>query len=139
MNIIGKNVLITGGASGIGRIMGRICLEKGAANLIIWDINRSNIDITEAELGHVRPKVKAAAQGHISSYIVNVASPDEIALTYEKVKKEVGQVDILINCAGIVRGNRTFDKQTIQDIDLTMDINANAPMYVALAILPDML
>ena len=68
MNIIGKNVLITGGASGIGRIMGRICLEKGAANLIIWDINRANIDITEAELGHVRPKVKAAAQGHISSY-----------------------------------------------------------------------
>ena len=139
MNIIGKNVLITGGASGIGRIMGRICLEKGAANLIIWDINRANIDITEAELGHVRPKVKAAAQGHISSYIVNVASPEEIALTYEKVKKEVGQVDILINCAGIVRGNRTFDKQTIQDIDLTMDINANAPMYVALAVLPDML
>ena len=106
---------------------------------IIWDINRANIDITEAELGHVRPKVKAAAQGHISSYIVNVASPEEIALTYEKVKKEVGQVDILINCAGIVRGNRTFDKQTIQDIDLTMDINANAPMYVALAVLPDML
>ena len=96
MNIIGKNVLITGGASGIGRIMGRICLEKGAANLIIWDINRANIDITEAELGHVRPKVKAAAQGYISSYIVNVASPEEIALTYEKVKKEVGQVDILI-------------------------------------------
>ena len=93
--------------------MGRICLEKGAANLIIWDINRANIDITEAELGHVRPNVKAAAQGHISSYIVNVASPEEIALTYEKVKKEVGQVDILINCAGIVRGNRTFDKQTI--------------------------
>lgn len=88
MNIIGKNVLITGGASGIGRIMGRICLEKGAANLIIWDINRANIDITEAELGYVRPKVKAAAQGHISSYIVNVASPEEIALTYEKSRKK---------------------------------------------------
>ena len=38
-NINSKNVLITGGASGIGKIMGRICLEKGAASLIIWDIN----------------------------------------------------------------------------------------------------
>ena len=32
-NINSKNVLITGGASGIGKIMGRICLEKGAASL----------------------------------------------------------------------------------------------------------
>ena len=139
MKILGKNVLITGGASGIGRIMGRICLEKGAANLIVWDINQTNIDITEAELGSVKPKVKGAAQGHISSYIVNVADEKAISAIYEKVKKEVGEVDILINCAGIVRGNNTFDKQTVQDINLTMDINATAPMLVALNILPDML
>lgn len=139
MNIIGKNVLITGGASGIGRIMGRICLEKGAANLVIWDINQANIDITEAELGHVRPLVKGAAQGHIRSYVVNVSDNNAISSVYGRVKREVGDVDILINCAGVVRGNNTFDKQTVQDINLTMDINATAPMLVALNILPDML
>ena len=37
------NVLITGGASGIGRIMGRIALERGAKCLIIWDINEASI------------------------------------------------------------------------------------------------
>lgn len=139
MHIKGTNVLITGGASGIGRIMGRICLEKGASNLIVWDINQANIDKTEAELSDVRPAEAGVSKGQIHSYIVNVSDPQAIRSAYEKVKSEVGEVDILVNCAGIVRGNNTFDKQTVQDIDLTMDINANAPMYVALAVLPDML
>ena len=139
MHIKGTNVLITGGASGIGRIMGRICLEKGASNLIVWDINQANIDKTEAELSDVKPAEAGVSKGQIHSYIVNVSDPQAIKSAYEKVKSEVGEVDILVNCAGIVRGNNTFDKQTVQDIDLTMDINANAPMYVALAMLPDML
>lgn len=139
MHIKGTNVLITGGASGIGRIMGRICLEKGASNLIVWDINQANIDKTEAELSDVKPAEAGVSKGQIHSYIVNVSDPQVIKSAYEKVKSEVGDVDILVNCAGIVRGNNTFDKQTVQDIDLTMDINANAPMYVALTVLPDML
>lgn len=139
MHIKGTNVLITGGASGIGRIMGRICLEKGASNLIVWDINQANIDKTEAELSDVKPAEAGVSKGQIHSYIVNVSDHQAIKSAYEKVKSEVGEVDILVNCAGIVRGNNTFDKQTVQDIDLTMDINANAPMYVALAVLPDML
>lgn len=139
MHIKGTNVLITGGASGIGRIMGRICLEKGASNLIVWDINQANIDKTEAELSDVKSAEAGVSKGQIHSYIVNVSDPQAIKSAYEKVKSEVGEVDILVNCAGIVRGNNTFDKQTVQDIDLTMDINANAPMYVALAVLPDML
>lgn len=139
MHIKGTNVLITGGASGIGRIMGRICLEKGASNLIVWDINQANIDKTEAELSDVKPAEAGVSKGQIHSYIVNVSDPQAIKSAYEKVKSEVGDVDILVNCAGIVRGNNTFDKQTVQDIDLTMDINVNAPMYVALAVLPDML
>lgn len=139
MHIKGTNVLITGGASGIGRIMGRICLEKGASNLIVWDINQANIDKTEAELSDVKLAEAGVSKGQIHSYIVNVSDPQAIKSAYEKVKSEVGEVDILVNCAGIVRGNNTFDKQTVQDIDLTMDINANAPMYVALAVLPDML
>ena len=44
------NVVITGGASGIGRIMGRMALERGAARLIIWDINESNIELVKNEL-----------------------------------------------------------------------------------------
>ena len=49
--IKGSNILITGGGSGIGRIMGRVALEKGAKSLTIWDINEQNMADTKAELG----------------------------------------------------------------------------------------
>jgi short-subunit dehydrogenase involved in D-alanine esterification of teichoic acids len=34
-----KTLLITGGASGIGKLMGKLAIEKGIKRLIIWDIN----------------------------------------------------------------------------------------------------
>lgn len=127
-----KNVLITGGASGIGKIMGRICLEKGAANLVIWDINEQNMETTKAEL-------EQGATGKVRTFKVNVTDSGNIKDAYTRVKEAIGHVDMLINCAGIVKGNNTFDRQTEQDIRLTMDINATAPMLVALEMLPDML
>ena len=42
--IAGKCVCITGGASGVGKILGQIALEKGARQLVIWDINPDNIE-----------------------------------------------------------------------------------------------
>lgn len=154
MNLKGKTVLITGGASGIGKIMGRICLEKGVSNLVIWDVNPDNIRRTEIELSGIpdnganrtdannadRPKTLFGSnKDRIHSYQVNCADADTVAETYSKVTSEVGDVDVLINCAGIVRGNNTFDKQTVKDINITMDVNATAPMLVALQVLPDML
>ena len=124
------NILITGGVSGIGKIMGRMALEKGAKSLIIWDINQDNLESTKAEF---------ATLGTVFTYVVNVADSDAVIAAYQRVKKECGDVDILINCAGIVRGNNTFDHQTIQDIRLTMDVNTIAPMVLTLQVLPDML
>ena len=125
-----RNVLITGGASGIGKIMGRMALERGASTLIIWDINPQNISLTINELSQY---------GKIRGYIVDVSRNDLIIETYNKVKAECGNVDILINCAGIVTSNKTFDQQTTDEILRTMNINTIAPMLVTRAILPDML
>ena len=129
MKIQNHNVLITGGASGIGRIMGRICLERGAANLFVWDLNEENIKKTVAELG--------AERTH--GFKVDVTDKDIIVRTYDEIKKKFGGVDILINCAGIVLNNKYFHEQTYRDIDLTLDINAKGEMYTALAVLPDMI
>ena len=128
--IEGKRVLITGGASGIGRIMGRMVLEKGADALIIWDLDREKIDSTAAEY---------APLGRVAGHCVDVTDAAAVAAAYAEAKREFGSVDIIINCAGIVRGNRTFDKQSIEDIRLTMEVNSIAPMAVALQALPDML
>lgn len=123
-------VLITGGGSGIGRIMGEMALKKGASMLIIWDINQKNIDDT----------VNAhSAFGKVKGYKVDVSDNACVEQSYELVKKECGNVDILIQCAGIVTSNNTFDKNTISEIDRTIKINTIAPMYVAHAMLSDML
>ena len=134
MKIKDMNVLITGGASGIGKIMGRIALEKGAKALIIWDVNQESLEATATEFAS-----SGRYRGRVYTYKVDITNSDLVAQTYQQVLSDCGPVDILINCAGIVRGNNTFDQQSLQDIRLTMEVNAIAPMVITQQILPDML
>ncbi len=130
MKLKSANILITGGASGIGKIMGRMALERGANHLIIWDINKTNIDATVEELSPL---------GKVNGYIVDVSNNSVVKAAYEQVCEECGRVDILINCAGIITSNKTFDQLTEEEIVRTININTIAPMFVASAMLPDML
>jgi short-subunit dehydrogenase len=130
MKIQDKTVLITGGASGIGRIMGEMALKKGAKALVIWDINQANIDATIGEL---------KAFSKVVGYRVDVSNYEVVAKSYQQVKNEVGDVDILINCAGIITSNKTFDLCSPEEMDRTIQVNTLAPMYVARQVLPDMI
>ena len=130
MKFENANVLITGGASGIGKIMGRMALERGARCFIIWDINITGIEQTRKEL---------TKYGNVKGYIVDVSRNDAVTSAYRKTVEDCGNIDILINCAGIITSNKTFDQQTAEEIIRTMNINTLAPMFVARAILPDML
>ena len=124
----GKTVLVTGGASGIGEIMVRLLLER-KANVIIWDINQANIDDTLS---------KFSTKGVLYGFQVDVSNSNQVQEAAEKVKQEIGIVDVLINNAGIVVG-KYFKEHSIADIDRTMNINAAGPMYITQAFLGDML
>ena len=124
-----STVLITGGASGIGKIMGRMVLEMGAKCLIIWDINEQNICSTVEE---------HTLKGRVVGYKVDISNDSEIEKTIQQTKRECGSIDILINCAGIVLSNKTFDKIAPAEIRKTMDVNASAAMIVSSHILPEM-
>ena len=130
MKLKNRNILITGGASGIGKIMGRMALERGANHLIIWDINKANIDATIEELSPL---------GKVNGYIVDVSNNSIVNTAYKQVCDDCGRVDILINCAGIITSNKTFDQLGEEEIVRTVNINTLAPMFVARAMLPDML
>ena len=130
MKFENANVLITGGASGIGKIMGRMALEKGAKCFIIWDINLVGIEATRKEL---------SKYGKVKGYVVDVSNNEIVNVAYRKTVEDCGEIDILINCAGIITSNKTFDQQTPEEIVKTMNINTIAPMFVARAMLPDML
>ena len=127
--IKGNCVLITGGASGIGKIMGRMSLEKGARQLVIWDINETGIAATVNEYEKI---------GNVKGYRVDISDTNQVKDIAEKTIKECGNVDIVINCAGIVTSNKTFDKLTTDEIERTIKINTIAPMIVAQQFFPAM-
>lgn len=124
----GKNVLITGGASGIGKRMGEIVIQRGA-NLIIWDIDEENLDKTIAEYSVI---------GKATGYLVDITNLAAIKETATLVRKNHEKIDVLINNAGIIVG-KYFHEHSTLDISRTMDINATAPMYITLEFLPGMM
>lgn len=144
MKIKDAVVVITGGASGIGRIMGRMALEKGAKGVAVWDINQENLDKVVQEHTETINNVQNAEKGacdfpKVKGYRVDVSDMEAVKAAYAATVKDLGAVDILINNAGVVTTNKTFDLNTKADIDRTITINTIAPMYVALAMLPDMI
>lgn len=128
MQLKDKTVLITGGASGIGRIMVRLMLER-KAKVIVWDINQESIDQTITEF---------SSKGEIFGYNVDVSNLEQIQDTASKVKSELGVVDVLINNAGIIVG-KYFNEHTVSDISKTMEINAIAPMFITREFINDMM
>lgn len=123
-----KRVLITGGASGIGKIMARLFLERHA-EVIIWDLNQQNIDITIQEL---------SSKGAIYGYAIDVSNTEQVKTLSGQMKLKHGVVDILVNNAGIVIG-KYFSEHTTDEIDRTIQINTSAPMHLTAIFLQDML
>lgn len=128
MKLKDKTVLITGGASGIGKIMSRLMLER-SAKVIIWDINPKGIEEVISEFTNL---------GAIVGYTVDVSNLEQIQVMAKKVKQDFGSIDVLINNAGIIVGEY-FHEHTTADVIKTMDINATAPMLITTEFLQGMM
>lgn len=133
MKIKGNSILITGGASGIGRLLGLISIRKGASAVIVWDINPVSIAKVKQEF---EQEAKGATQ--IFSSVVDVSDNTRVREAYAEAVNQAGRVDIVVNCAGIVTSNKLFSDNTPEEIERTIRINTIAPMYVALAAIGDM-
>ena len=125
-----KTVLITGGAAGIGKLMAQKILTLGASKMILWDINKENLEKTEKELRE--------SGFDVYTDIVDVANLDQVKQAAQKTKSAAGKIDILINNAGVVVG-KYFHEHTHADIDFSMNINTSALMHIALEFLNDMI
>jgi all-trans-retinol dehydrogenase (NAD+) len=130
MDFNNKIVLITGGCSGIGKIMARKSLERGCKKLVIWDINEEGLLKTKQELGKIG--------GEIFTYQIDLSNLDSIKIQAQRVRTEVGSVDILINNAGLVVG-KYFHEHTHDQVQKSMSINSNALMHTTLEFLPEMM
>jgi all-trans-retinol dehydrogenase (NAD+) len=128
-SVKGKNVLVTGGASGIGRLVGLDLAQQGA-RFLVWDINARAIGELEA-LGR--------EQGlFIRGMVCDISDREGVYRQAEALLKEFGPVDILVNNAGVVSG-KTLLSTPDEKIIRTMDINVLSLFWTAKAFLPSML
>ncbi len=116
----GKTALVTAAGQGIGRASAERMAREGA-KVIATDVN----DAALAELAQV-PGITARK--------LNVLDPAAITALVD----EIGPVDILFNCAGVVH-NGTVLEATEAEWDFAFDLNAKAQFRMIRAVLPGML
>lgn len=129
-NIRGAQVLITGGASGIGKLMASECLRRGARRIIIWDIDQVALNDS------LRAWVSEGYE--VLGTVIDITSTDDIQVAASAVIEQFGSIDILINNAGIITG-KLFEDHTHSEIDRTMQVNTQAMMHITRAFLPAMI
>ncbi|NXH81383.1 RDHE2 dehydrogenase, partial [Edolisoma coerulescens] len=129
-NVSGEIVLITGAGSGIGRLLAVKFASLGAT-LVLWDINQEGLNYT------VRLARENGA-GRVHSYICDCSKRQDVYRVADQVKKEVGDVSILINNAGIVIGKRFLDSPDSL-VEKTVEVNTMAHFWTYKAFLPAMI
>lgn len=119
-DISGKVALITAAAQGIGRASA-LAFAKAGAKVIATDINAEKLKDLEGQPG-------------ITTRVLNVLSTEDV----EKAVAEIGRIDILFNCAGVVHSG-TILEMPDKDLEFAFDLNVWAQVRTIKAILPQML
>jgi len=128
--IAGRHALVTGGASGIGRLMA-LELAAHGARVSLWDINAQNLEKVVEEIG-ARGGAKA------SGFVCDVSKRERVYEVAEQTRSAAGPVDIVINNAGVVSGRALLDIPD-EKIEATFAVNTLSLFWTAKAFLPDML
>jgi len=133
-----RNVIVSGGARGIGRALSRMLLESGHS-VYIFDIDEDELKhTTEVHLKKFRDEKK------VESSICDLRDVNNIR---EKVKAAAkffdNSIDVLINNGGIANpkwkdGKNMEDPETFQEWQAYIDTNLTAPFAVSQACIPYM-
>jgi 2-keto-3-deoxy-L-fuconate dehydrogenase len=117
--LAGKTAFITAAGQGMGRAAAQAFAREGAK---VWAT-----DVNAQALASLK-------EPGIQTRTLDVTD----AAAIEKLAREVGEVDVLFNCAGIVHNGTILDS-TLQDWDLAFAVNVRSMYLVTRAFLPAML
>ncbi|UCF18678.1 MAG: SDR family oxidoreductase [Gemmatimonadota bacterium] len=124
-----KNVVITGAANGIGRLLAEK-LAGQSAHVILWDVDGARLkELTE------RLRKRGA---RVTSYQCDVTKRAAVYATAQRVLEKHGSVEILINNAGVVTG-KVLLEMSDEEIEQTFQVNTLAHFWTTRAFLPKML
>ncbi|MGC6550815.1 MAG: SDR family oxidoreductase, partial [Rubripirellula sp.] len=124
----GKIVAITGGGTGIGAGIARGLAEAGC-----------RVTIGGRRLEPLEEVAKCSSAPHpIRCQTIDVASPESVSTFFQSIRTEVGEVDILVNSAGINIQKRTMAEMSPEDWERVLAINASGAYRCMHEVLPAM-
>ena len=121
--------MITGGASGIGRLLAFGLAESGA-KAVAWDLDEAALAKLESEAGERKLDIHGIR--------CDVSDRAEVYARAKETAERFGQVWLLVNNAGVVSGKKFLDTPD-ERIEKLMSINALAHFWTTKAFLPGMI
>ena len=118
-----KVILVTAGASGIGRCIAETFLKDG-----------NTVHICDVNSDYINDFLKSNPMATASQ--VDVSNFDEVKTLFEDIKKIYGKIDVLINNAGIPGVSSLLEDAPIDDWKQTIDVNLNGMFYVTKLAVP---
>ncbi len=125
-----KTAIITGGGGGLGRAAALKLAESG--------INISIIDVSE-EQGNETVRLVEEKGAKAIFIKADVTKAEEVKKYVEKTVETFGSVDMFFNNAGISGPGKKFLDNSIEQIDLVVDINLRGALYGLYYVLPEMI
>ena len=125
-DIKNKVVLITGAGMGMGKLFA-LKFADVSSRLVLVDINKQSLEETASEI-----------KADVHTYVCDVSNKNDVHHLSDRVHKDVGQVDIIVNNAGVLYGTPFF-KSTDESIERTIDVNIKGAMLVTRTFLPDLI
>ena len=122
-----KVAVITGAGSGIGRALANAFAARGC-HLALVDVNAETLEKTTADLS-------AHYDVQITMHICDVSDRDAMRSLPELIEQQHGAIHLLFNNAGVTI-NKTFEQNTLEDIDFVMGINLWGVLYGCYYFLP---
>ena len=126
-NLRHKVAVITGAGSGIGKSLA-LALSRQEATLALNDWNADNLEQTIQEI--------RKAGGIVWGKAFDVAQKEEVNQFAEEVLQQFGQVDIVVNNAGITHEQRLLERCSYEDFEKILGVNLWGVIYGSKAFLP---
>lgn len=126
-SVEGKVALITGSGSGMGRATSYVFAEAGA-KVVVSDINEKQIEEVSSEIN--------SSSGTCLKQILDVTNQENIKEAIANVIEEFGQLDILINNAGISIPTTIDDENYEESWDRTFNVLLKGQVNLIRAALP---
>ena len=124
MDIAGKVVVVTGGASGIGQALCRASAQAGARAVVVADLDAAGAAAVAAEIGGLAVTTNVAVQVEVQQLVAQATA-------------QYGQVDVFCSNAGII--SRVDADASTATWQRHWDVNVMAHVHAANAVLPQML